>query len=301
MIADAFLMLLELLAHDKLTAKQLADRLEVSERTVYRYIDVLSASHVPVVCRKGHGGGISIGSDFRLGAAHFGKAEMQLLIAAVEAFSSPAAAKENILLKLRSLRSADGKAGFANEDFAVDFSDTPLGDVFGAKLDALSQAKKSRKAVEICYHNRRGEVSERVIEPYIFVYNNGNWYVFAKCRRENAMRMFKLSRITHIVVTDSDYVVPESFERSWDLADPTRKRKMHIVLHVAERARYDVEEWLGLENVSKSGDDVYSARADVYDNDATFAKLLSFGDAIEIVSPKEVADKVREAHRSAAR
>ena len=44
MVADTFIMLLELLAHDKLTAKQLSERLEVSERTVYRYIDVLSAS-----------------------------------------------------------------------------------------------------------------------------------------------------------------------------------------------------------------------------------------------------------------
>lgn len=300
MVADTFIMLLELLAHDKLTAKQLSERLEVSERTVYRYIDVLSASGIPVVSSKGKGGGISIGSDYRMPGMLFSKAELQLMIAATESFSSPTAAKEKILLKLNSMRPASGAAGFANEDFAVDFSDTPLGDAFGAKLDALSAAKKSRKAVEICYHNRRGEVSERVIEPYIFVYNNGNWYVFARCRRELAMRMFKLSRITHIMTTASDYVIPDRFERSWDLADPTRKQKTHIVIHASEKARYDVEEWLGIENVRRT-DTGYSARGDVYDNDATFAKLLSFGDAIEIESPKELAAKVRAAHAAAAR
>ena len=170
MVADTFIMLLELLAHDKLTAKQLSERLEVSERTVYRYIDVLSASGIPVVSNKGKGGGISIGSDYRLTSALFDKAELQYIVAAIEAFSSPTVFREKVLLKLNSMRPSAGTSGFANEDFAVDFSDAPQGDAFGAKLDALSAAKKARKAVEICYHNRRGDISERVIEPYIFVW-----------------------------------------------------------------------------------------------------------------------------------
>ena len=300
MVADTFIMLLELLAHGKLTAQQLSERLEVSERTVSRYIDVLSASGIPVVSNKGKGGGISIGSDYRLTSALFDKAELQYIVAAIEAFSSPTVFREKVLLKLNSMRPSAGTSGFANEDFAVDFSDAPQGDAFGAKLDALSAAKKARKAVEICYHNRRGDISERVIEPYIFVYNNGNWYVFARCRREDAMRMFKLSRVTHIVPTNSDYVIPPRFERSWDLADPTKKQKIHVVLHVGEKARYDVEEWLGLENVRKT-EKGYTARGDVFDNETTFAKLLSFGDAIEIESPKSLAEKIRAAHESAAR
>ena len=183
MVADAFIMLLELLAHDKLTAKQLSERLEellahdkltakqlserleVSERTVYRYIDVLSASGVPVVSNKGKGGGISIGSDFRLTSALFDKAELQYIVTAIEAFSSPTAFRDKVLLKLNSMRPSASTSGFASEDFAVDFSDAPQGGAFGAKLDALSAAKKARKAVEICYHNRRGDVSERVAVP----------------------------------------------------------------------------------------------------------------------------------------
>ena len=71
-------------------------------------------------------------------------------------------------------------------------------------------------------------------------------------------------------------------------------------MHVGEKARYDVEEWLGLENVRKT-EKGYTARGDVFDNDSTFAKLLSFGDAIEIESPKALAEKIRAAHESAAR
>lgn len=301
MVADAFSMLLELLSHDKMTAAALAEKLEVSERTIYRYIDVLSAAHVPIVCVKGRNGGIMIGEEFRLNSCYLTADEMQLLIAATESFSSPAEQKEDILLKLRSMRPTGSASGFADEDFAVDFSDTPLGDAFGAKLDVLIKAKKAHKAVDICYHNRAGDVSERTIEPYIFVYNNGNWYVFAKCRREMAMRMFKVSRITHMVRTDSDYVIPKDFERSWDLADPTRKRKIGVSLKVSEKARYDVEEWLGLENVHRADDDGFTAYGEIYDNDASFAKLLSFGPDVKVLHPTALAEKLHAEHEQAAK
>lgn len=298
MISDVFVMLLELLSREQTTAAQLAEKMEVSVRTVYRYIDVLSAAHVPVYCKKGRGGGIMIGSEFRLPSNYFDKDELQLVTAAVEAFAQTQTSAD-VLRKLKALRPRAERAGYASEDFAVDFSDAPAGGAFGAKLDALTEAKKQRRAVKIKYHNRSGEVSERVIEPYIFVYNNGNWYVYAMCRRDNGMRTFKISRVTHIFPTQSHYDIPAAFERDWNLSDPTRTSKISVTLRVKEKARYDIEEWFGIENVTSTERGDYMARAELFDNDATAAKLVSFGDGIEIVRPRQLAEKVYAAHAAA--
>lgn len=295
MIDNLFTMLIELLNNDVVTAEELATKLEVSPRTVYRYVDTLSCAHIPVYCQKGRGGGIMIGDDFKLSANYFNKEELQLIVAALDAIQPKSDKVTNVIKKLsavKNVRSAQ-QGGFFNEDFVVDNANTLLSNPkLAAKFDALAVAKKEKRTVRISYHNRSGEISERDIQPYAFVLSNNNWYVYANCLRDKALRLFKISRITHIILLDVKYQIP-AYEKEWNLFDPTQKEKVRITLKVSEPARYDVEEWLGIENVNRSQDGgYYIAQGEVYDNEATLRKLAGFGADAEIVLPLSLRSKV---------
>lgn len=302
MITNLFTMLIELLNNGAVTAQELASKMEISQRTVYRYVDVLSAAHIPVYCQKGRGGGIMIGDDFKLSANYFNKEELQLIVTALDAMQPQSDKITAVIKKLSTIKNVRGdrENTVFNEDFVVDNANTILSNpALTAKFDALANAKKERREVKICYHNRGGDIKERVIRPYMFVYSNGNWYVYAYCTLDKAMRLFKISRITHIILLDNKYQIP-SFEKTWNLSDPTQKDIIKITLKVDETARYDVEEWLGIENVSKSQEgNYYIAQGDVYDNENTLRKLVGLGSGVTVIHPPQISAKVIEEHKKA--
>lgn len=295
MIADVFTMLVDLLNRPILTAAELAERLEISVRTVYRYVDVLSASGIPVVCRKGRGGGIMIGEDFKLHAQYLLPEEMQMIDAALDATpmrDSDAVVK--IRSKLASISRETDRRLRRDDHFVVDSSESGNSDKLNAKTDALLKAKLSQTVAEISYHDRQGKVTRRKIEPYVIVYGDGQWYVYAYCRTRKDMRMFKISRITHIFNTGEPFC-PRTFSTGWDLSDPAKEsKKIGIVLKVDDDARYDVEEWLGVESVTASSDSGWIAQGVVSDNERTIDKILSFRQHVAVLSPASVKKNVTD-------
>lgn len=297
MIADIFTMLIDLLNCPKMTARELAQKLEISERTVYRYVDVLSYAHIPVVCKKGRGGGIMIGEDFKLHAQYLDAEELQLLQSALDTLPlKQSAAKLKSKLVSMSKTPRGGQA-YGNECFAVDKSNWGNHEKMQNKMEILTRAVTQRKLLRITYHDRAGNRSDRTIEPYVLVYGDGMWYVYAWCTMRRQMRMFRLSRITHILPSDKTFV-PREYDTTWDLKSPLVHEDISVVLRVGERARYDVEEWLGVEAVRKSDRDGWIAQGLVADNDATLNKILSLRDDCEVLSPPQLRQKIQRVCKS---
>ncbi len=296
MLTNIFTMLVDLLNNPKCTAQELASKLEISERTVYRYVDIMSFAHIPITCKKGRDGGIMIGEEFKLNAQYFTKEELELLATALETIPC-SDTSQNIKDKLGNINHQHNRNDVHHADyFVVDKSAWGNNNNIQQKMDVLLKARQNKKAVKITYHDRGGKTSERVIEPYIVVYGAGIWYIYAWCRMRNQMRTFKLSRITNILQTDSDFK-DRKFGNNWNLAYSKYEncKEISIVLKVNEKARYDVEEWLGIEAVSKAEQGEYwIAQGYVTDNDLLIDKILSFHQNIEVLSPITLRDKVKE-------
>lgn len=200
----------------KITAKQISEKLEMNIRTVYRYIDALCASGVPIISDPGHNGGYSLLNNFikapLLLDLEEKKALLQAAVFAKEAGYPSSETLETVTSKLRmySNQAQESKldhhlAGLEVINRTVDPSVQPI-------LAELEQAVGKECSVEIEYRTGRDEQSKkRMIDPYGMVYWNNKWYTVAFCHLRNEIRSFRVDRILVIKLTQSVFKRPGAF------------------------------------------------------------------------------------------
>ena len=172
----------------------------------------------------------------------------------------------------------------------------PWGDAVGykVKLSILQKCIESCNLLSITYHDRNGDITERVIEPHVIVFKQGLWYVFAYCHLRNEFRFFKTGRIhsanllkTTFVRQNIDKVdVPLDY---WN----TTKEVFNVKLIVNKTVLSDVEEWLGIENVELVNGEYYANIKLPIDN-GLISKILGFGDGVKVIEPKFLKEKIIE-------
>jgi len=200
----------------KITAKQIAEKLEINIRTVYRYIDSLCASGVPIVSDAGQNGGYSLLSNFIHAPLFFDIEEQKALLhAAVFANEAGYPFSESLnnatqKLKMYSNREQESilnrhLAGFEvlNHDIAPSVKLT---------LEELERAVANEYSVEIEYCTSHDEQPRtRVIDPYGMLYWNNKWYTVGFCHLRNEIRSFRAERIFRIQRTQMMFKRPEAF------------------------------------------------------------------------------------------
>jgi predicted DNA-binding transcriptional regulator YafY len=200
----------------KMTAKQISEKLEINIRTVYRYIDALCASGVPIISDPGHNGGYSLLNNFIRAPLLFDMEEKKALLHAAvfakEAGYPLSEALGNATSKLKMYSNQEQEsilnhhlAGFEVINRMGDPSVQPV-------LAELEQAVANEFSVEIDYRTGHEEQPKnRVIDPYGMLYWNNKWYTVAFCHLRNEIRSFRVDRILLIKCTQIIFKRPETF------------------------------------------------------------------------------------------
>ncbi|MGL5378838.1 helix-turn-helix transcriptional regulator [Clostridium sp.] len=217
---DNMMSILWMLSSDKkVTAKQIAEKLEINIRTVYRYIDVLSASGVPIISDTGHNGGYSLLNDFIKAPLFFDTEEQSALLHA------SILAKENGYFLDEALHKATSKLKmYSNQKqeeiltkHLIGFEVIkPVGKIsIESILKKLENSIANELAVEINYRTGSEEKSKcRIINPYGIVHWNNNWYIVAFCQMRNEIRSFRVDRISSVIETSNAFNRPKDFSAS---------------------------------------------------------------------------------------
>jgi predicted DNA-binding transcriptional regulator YafY len=215
----SILMLLQIRGH--MTAHELAQRLEVSERTIYRDIEALSVAGVPVYAERGPGGGCMLAEGYRTNLTGLTEPEVRTLflpgMSAALADLGVSKALEAAMLKLLAAlpiaqrRDAErvrqrlymDAVGWFQPNEAVPF------------LQTLQEAVWRDRKVQIIYRKKNGEVSERLVDPLALVTKAGIWYMIAVSHDE--LRVFRVSRVLEAMLTDEPCQRPADFdlEKFW--------------------------------------------------------------------------------------
>lgn len=203
-------------SNKKITAQQIADKLELNIRTVYRYIDSLSASGVPIISDAGHNGGYSLIHNFHQAPLVFDMEEKKaLLYAATHAMDSGYPFSESLSRAIEKLKqySTEEQEQILNRH-AVGFEVAKQHTVPSLKglIEALTIAIADETSVEIVYRTKREEVHQtRVIDPYGILYWSNKWYAIGLCHLRNEIRSFRVERIDQMTLTSNQFNRPKDF------------------------------------------------------------------------------------------
>lgn len=293
MVYRLFSILIDLLSHEKLTAKYLANKYCVSERTIMRDVDNLSLSGIPIICKKGNNGGILISDDFKLRTTLISDKEKDFLAGLATQIKNENQLQtyQGILNKLKSGYSAPAIA--TTKGVIIDASSSAEEKIV-SKITAFENAINNYFEVEITYFDHNLQTTTRIIHPLNFVTNNNQWYIYCYCTLRKQFRVFKLSRIGKMHILKSKFSPYTNYQKNWKFDFNENKTSVNLVMQVKENARYQMEEWLGIESVKQIGKQNYIAHTTTFLDDDLIFKLLSFGDRIKILEPQIVINRLNE-------
>lgn len=201
---------------EKVTAKQISEKLEIHIRTVYRYIDALCASGVPIISDAGHNGGYSLLHNFIKSPLLFSMEEKKTLLHAAQ-FAKEAGyplseALEHATSKLQMYSNQEQERVLSHHAAGFGVINRRGFPAIQPVLQELEHAAANEGSVEISYRNRHEEQSSnRVIDPYGVVNWNNKWYTIAFCHRRKEIRSFRVERILNITRTPFSFKRPEDF------------------------------------------------------------------------------------------
>lgn len=189
-----------------LTAKILAERLEVSERTIYRDIADLQGSGVPIDGEAGVGYLLRQGYD--LPPLMFNRDEMAALVIGARIVSAwggvkMALAAEEALVKIEAVLPREAQGSLARTPvYAIDFQ---MGDKMRQRLDILDHAINHRTLLDINYLDAAKDQTKRRIEPLGLYYWGKVWTLVAWCQMRDDFRSFRIDRMDELVITDKTF------------------------------------------------------------------------------------------------
>lgn len=287
-----------LMRREMVTAAQLAERFEVSVRTIYRDVETLSMAGIPVYTRKGKNGGICLMEQFVLDKLLISAEEQQQILAALTGLEETGAQQETETLRKLS-------DFFRREP--VNWVSIDLSDWSGrrqALFEQLKQAVLEHRVIRFDYFGQSGEVRRRTVEPLQLVFREYTWYLLAFCREKQAERLFKILRMKRVETLEETfrreapaYRWEEKTEASgvWKTDDGRPLVRIELLIDGSEAYRiydrFEEEEVTVLEN----GDFRISAVFAL--DDWVYGLLLSFGPALRVLGPPEVKEEYR--HRVA--
>jgi|SRR5579875_486314 predicted DNA-binding transcriptional regulator YafY len=306
MRADRLLSILLLLqVHRRITARELARRLEVSERTIYRDMEALSVAGIPVTAERGTGGGLVLAETFRTNLTGLSSPEIQALFLGrpVHLLNDLGLrqASEAALIKLLAVLPSMYRqsAEYARQRIYVDVAGWQRpGEEQLAFLPLLQEAIWQERKVAVTY--QRGENTvERVLDPLGLVAKGRTWYLVAAV--DGQARTYRVSRIQQASILDEPCTRPSDFDlaRYWrqSSAEFVANLPRYIVsVRMSQSAlarAFHAGRFIQLEQIGSPGEDGWVAVRITFElKDEACGYLLSFGSEVEILEPRELREQV---------
>ena len=280
-----------LLRHENITAKQLAEELCVSTRTIYRDINILSVAGIPITSQKGFGGGLSLLQGFSLDKSYFTQEEQNNIVQALQILkSSNYPDTDKSLNKVAGLFSHN----LQSEWLEIDFSYWGRPEKERNNITALERAIINKYVITFTYFNAELTVTHQTVEPLKLVFKSHSWYLVAYSENKKDIRTFKMSRIRELQITSQlfDRELPKDFSIT-----PVYKEEYNtpvFILHFSKKIAYKVYDEFQEKYIKKLDDGTLEVTFRYQLSDWTFLYLLSFGEYVEIIEPVEARNILKE-------
>lgn len=280
--------LVSLLARERVTAQDLADRWEVTVRTIYRDLRSLEAAGIPLASVPGPGGGLDLIEGFTLDRHLLKPDELDRLRGALaglaRVFPDPAVTSGQ--RKLEALVGGVAESELIYLD--LDAWSSPDG---SGELSRLMEACQHRRVCRVVYRDGQGTETTRELEPQTLVWRS-RWYLFAWCRLRKAHRLFRVSALSQVRSTGETAIRRSETYQSTIKAAESQVPRFEVTIrfsaakaHLAPRAPL-------ARNVVVEPSGRVSLTVDLRPEDA-FEYCARWGADLEVLAPQSLRDQFR--------
>ena len=279
-----------LLQKDKVTAPELAERFEVSRRTINRDIEDLCRAGIPIRTSQGTGGGISIMDGYRMDRTILTSKDMQMILAGLRSLDSVSGSSYygQLMEKIQA-----GSSSFISgrDSILIDLSSW-YRESLTPKIEIIQDAIGDRHLVRFQYFSPSGD-SERTVEPYYLVFHWSSWYLWGWCRDRKAFRLFKLNRMDSVREMEENYECKDA-----PLPDLSNEKifpgRIRVKALFEPDQKWRLVEDFGPECFVERDDGRLLFTTEHTDLESLVTWLMTFGDKAEVLEPREAREAVSQ-------
>lgn len=288
----------------KTTAQELARLLEVSERTIYRDIDVLSGMGVPVQADAGLGGGFSLPPNYRakvdgLNAPEIHALFLQLSSVPFQQLGIDRSMRSALLKLLGNLSNRHREeADWIRDRVYLDMESWRGRDDSEERLRLAKQAVWEQRGAEIVYTDRGGSTKLHAIACYGIVLKAGTWFIVGET--ESGIHAFRLAKVQSIALSDDVFERPadfrlETFWEGWKAEFEQRQYPCRVVAELTEEAAARVSRLGGVQSGKETlangrGAPVFGFESE----EAAMSAFLALGGSARVESPATLRARIAE-------
>ena len=281
----------------RVTAKEMAERFGVSIRTIYRWLEALSLSGVPVYSMKGRGGGIAISESYALDKTLLSEEERLAIVSSVKALESLSGNPASLVNA--NIKAAEKLSHLVQDDtdwLEVDFApwspeSSEVRNLFGILRDSILK----KRQISFDYFTGEGRSEKRIVHPWKLVFRGQSWYLFGWCTSRKAERFFKLTRMRNLLMTAKDANISINIAASQSARPPEYSAPlMQIKAKITqEKISYLMDSFICTE-IKPQKNGYVNVTFTAPDTPWLYEILLSFGAQIKILSPAKLKNKIAE-------
>ena len=276
-----FRILYYILEKEKVTANELADKFEVSVRTIYRDIDSISSVGVPIFTTQGKGGGIKIDNEYILNKSLFDTNEKEQIIAALQGLE-----KTNKVYKSELITKLSALFKIKNSNWIeIDFTSWRSNNTYQDLFNTLKIAIINKNIISFSYNSSKAEKINRRVKPIRLLFKEQDWYLYAFCLLRNDFRYFKLSRIKDLEVLAINY--EDNFENIVLKREIKYENTVNIKLKFNKSVAFRVYDEFNEAIVEDEKANLY-VEIKIPNNYKLYNYIFSFGANVEILEPEEI-------------
>ena len=273
-----------LLQKEKVTAPYLAEKFEVSRRTINRDVENLCKAGIPIVTEQGKNGGISIAEGYKVDKTLFTSGEIQAILSGLKSLDSVSGSNRYQLLMDKLSCGSNDYVG-ASGPVVINLSSWYQSSL-PPKFELIKDAIERKKKIEFHYYGPGGD-NTRLLEPCLLIFEWSSWYVWGYCLLRDDFRMFKLNRMDQIRCTNEDCEKREIPLYHMDPRKVSWTKGVEVTAEFDKSMKWRLIEEFGINSFSENADGRLLMNIGWSDQESLFSWLLGFRDCVRIIEPVE--------------
>jgi len=271
------------------TAKDLAEHFGVSRRTICRDLDTLRSAGIPLYTERGKGGGIRLLPDFVLNKSLLSDQEQNEILFALQSLSCiKTDDTDRVVRKLSTIFNKSTTSWLE-----VDFSGWTHENNY---FDDFKIAILESRVAEFDYYNSQGDKAHRCVEPVQLLFKSNAWYLKGYCLEKRGIRLYKLSRIKNVHVTEKTFAERELCEISNEpnSNDSNESQCIEVKLRIDPERSYRVFDIFYESMIEKQSDSSHIVTVLWPENNWLYDMILSLGKYVEVIEPEHLREIIKK-------